>query len=122
MDYSCTAAWNRAACRRFELWPSRHARVVHELAAEYGVPARVSLEEHMGCGIGVCLGCVTRIDRGVPSRAHLPRRAGVREHAGDVVSGESVNMAVEILGLHFKNPVARHRAPRVRPEFAPTWT
>lgn len=33
---------------------------VAELAAEAGVPAQISLEERMACGIGACLGCITR--------------------------------------------------------------
>jgi dihydroorotate dehydrogenase electron transfer subunit len=30
------------------------------LAAESGLPLQVSVEEHMGCGIGTCQGCVVR--------------------------------------------------------------
>jgi dihydroorotate dehydrogenase electron transfer subunit len=28
------------------------------LAHRYHIPAEVSMEEHMACGIGACLGCV----------------------------------------------------------------
>ena len=35
-------------------------RAVKEFAKERGIPAYLSLEERMACGIGVCLGCVTR--------------------------------------------------------------
>ena len=41
-------------------------RAVKKYAAECGIPAFISLEERMACGVGVCLGCVTRtvgIDR-----------------------------------------------------------
>ena len=34
------------------------------LAEEYGVLAQVSLEEHMSCGIGACLGCVIETHSG----------------------------------------------------------
>ena len=34
---------------------------VAELAKAYGVACQVSLEEHMGCGIGICLVCVCKI-------------------------------------------------------------
>lgn len=34
---------------------------VAELAREFRVPAQVSLETHMACGFGVCLGCVTAL-------------------------------------------------------------
>ena len=33
-------------------------KAVAQLAAEYAVPCMVSLEERMGCGFGVCAGCV----------------------------------------------------------------
>lgn len=35
-------------------------RAVRDYAAEAGIPAYVSLEERMACGVGVCLGCVTK--------------------------------------------------------------
>lgn len=38
-------------------------RGVKNFAAERGVPAYISLEERMACGVGVCLGCVCRTVR-----------------------------------------------------------
>ena len=35
-------------------------RAVKKLAEETGIPAKVSLEEKMGCGMGVCLGCAVK--------------------------------------------------------------
>ncbi len=35
-------------------------RAVKSLAREYGIPAFVSLEERMACGVGACLGCVVK--------------------------------------------------------------
>jgi dihydroorotate dehydrogenase electron transfer subunit len=35
------------------------------IAAKYGMPAQVSLEAHMACGIGACLGCVTETRSGL---------------------------------------------------------
>ena len=32
-------------------------RAVKTLAMEKNIPCQVSLEERMGCGLGVCLGC-----------------------------------------------------------------
>jgi dihydroorotate dehydrogenase electron transfer subunit len=32
-------------------------RTVHEVAASLDATCEVSLESHMACGIGVCLGC-----------------------------------------------------------------
>lgn len=40
---------------------------VHNLAKEAGIPCHVSLEAHMGCGFGACLGCVVP-GAGVPYR------------------------------------------------------
>ena len=36
------------------------ARTV-EIAGKYGVPIEVSLEKRMGCGIGVCMGCICKL-------------------------------------------------------------
>lgn len=36
-------------------------RAVQKLALEYGVEAQLSLEEHMGCGIGACLTCNCKV-------------------------------------------------------------
>ena len=33
-----------------------------DLAVRRGLPAQVSLEERMGCALGVCMGCVVEID------------------------------------------------------------
>lgn len=35
-------------------------RAVQKLAAEKGIQCQVSLEEKMGCGLGVCLGCAVK--------------------------------------------------------------
>jgi dihydroorotate dehydrogenase electron transfer subunit len=35
-------------------------RKVSEIAKEYRIPAYISMEEHMACGIGACLGCVVK--------------------------------------------------------------
>lgn len=34
------------------------------LSKKYGIPAQISLEEHMACGIGACLGCVVNTKEG----------------------------------------------------------
>jgi dihydroorotate dehydrogenase electron transfer subunit len=36
-------------------------QAVAAIAAECGLPCQVSLERPMGCGIGVCLGCVVPV-------------------------------------------------------------
>ncbi len=41
--------------------PGPMLRGVAALAAEYGVPCQVSLEERMACGVGACLGCAVSV-------------------------------------------------------------
>jgi len=40
--------------------PMPMLRLVKDFALREGIPAQVSLEERMGCGIGVCLGCAVK--------------------------------------------------------------
>jgi dihydroorotate dehydrogenase electron transfer subunit len=40
------------------------------VAQEAGVPAEVSLDPWMGCGVGTCLGCVVRIQNAAEEKAH----------------------------------------------------
>ena len=48
----------------FGCGPTSMLKAVGRLAAEFGLPAELSLDEHMGCGIGVCLTCVVPIKAG----------------------------------------------------------
>lgn len=43
--------------------PMPMLRAVKELAAKRGVLAYLSLEEHMACGVGACLGCVVKTNK-----------------------------------------------------------
>lgn len=40
--------------------PMPMLRAVKAYAAEHGIKAYISLEEHMACGVGACLGCVVK--------------------------------------------------------------
>jgi dihydroorotate dehydrogenase electron transfer subunit len=40
--------------------PHPMLKEVAALAKKYNIPAQVSMEEHMACGIGACLGCVVK--------------------------------------------------------------
>ncbi|WP_419784843.1 dihydroorotate dehydrogenase electron transfer subunit [Pseudodesulfovibrio sp.] len=40
--------------------PTPFMRTVQKFAAEFGARAQLSLENRMGCGVGACLGCVTK--------------------------------------------------------------
>jgi len=48
----------------FACGPTAMLKAVGRLAAEFELPAELSLDEHMGCGIGVCLTCVVPIKAG----------------------------------------------------------
>ena len=48
----------------FACGPTPMLKAVGRLAAEFNLPAELSLDEHMGCGIGVCLACVVPIKAG----------------------------------------------------------
>jgi len=40
-------------------------KAVADMANEYALAAQLSLEEHMSCGIGACLGCVVKTKGGL---------------------------------------------------------
>jgi dihydroorotate dehydrogenase electron transfer subunit len=44
--------------------PHPMLKVIAKIAASHDIRAFVSLEEHMACGIGACLGCVTKTKTG----------------------------------------------------------
>jgi dihydroorotate dehydrogenase electron transfer subunit len=45
-------------CTIYACGPRPMLKKISRLAKQYNLPAQVSLEEHMACGIGACLGCV----------------------------------------------------------------
>ena len=44
--------------------PKPMLKEVCSISLKYKIPAEVSLEEHMSCGIGACLGCVVQTKEG----------------------------------------------------------
>jgi len=48
----------------FACGPTAMLKAVGQLAVEFDLPAELSLDEHMGCGMGVCLTCVVPIKAG----------------------------------------------------------
>lgn len=44
--------------------PQPMLKEVSKIAKNYRIPTQVSLEEHMACGIGACLGCVVKTKQG----------------------------------------------------------
>jgi dihydroorotate dehydrogenase electron transfer subunit len=53
-----------AGRKLFACGPTPMLRAAGRLAAEFNLPAELSLDEHMCCGIGVCLTCVVPIRAG----------------------------------------------------------
>ena len=51
---------NDESVRIYSCGPTPMLRGVKAFAAEAGIPAQVSLEEKMACGIGACLACVCK--------------------------------------------------------------
>jgi len=54
-------------CRQSTIYacgPKPMLKEVCRLAAGYKIPAQVSLEEHLACGVGACLGCVVNTTEG----------------------------------------------------------
>lgn len=47
----------------FACGPTPMLRAVGGIAEEVGLPAELSMDEHMCCGVGVCLTCVIRVKR-----------------------------------------------------------
>ena len=48
----------------FACGPLPMLKAVQALAKETKIPCQISLEERMGCGIGVCLGCAVKVNAG----------------------------------------------------------
>lgn len=54
----------------FACGPLPMLRAVRAYGAEKGIPAYISLEEHMACGVGACLGCVVKT-KDVDAHSHV---------------------------------------------------
>jgi dihydroorotate dehydrogenase electron transfer subunit len=57
-----------ASASLYACGPDAMLHAVARLAARRGLPAQVSLDPWMGCGIGTCLGCVVPIQRAEDAR------------------------------------------------------
>ena len=54
----------------FACGPMPMLRAIKNFAAERGIKAYISLEEHMACGVGACLGCVVKT-KNVDHHSHV---------------------------------------------------
>jgi len=48
----------------FACGPKPMLKEISSISKKYEIPTQISLEEHMGCGIGACLGCVVDTKQG----------------------------------------------------------
>jgi dihydroorotate dehydrogenase electron transfer subunit len=48
----------------FACGPLPMSKAIQELAKDKNIPCQISLEERMGCGFGVCLGCAVKVTSG----------------------------------------------------------
>ncbi len=51
-------------CKLFACGPTPMLKAVSRIAEEFDVPAELSMDQHMCCGVGVCLTCVVPIKVG----------------------------------------------------------
>lgn len=59
-------------------------KAVKELATKNNIPCQISLEERMGCGIGVCLGCAVKLNLGEEEQYTHVCKAGPVFNANNV--------------------------------------
>jgi dihydroorotate dehydrogenase electron transfer subunit len=57
-------ATRRAATTIYACGPKPMLKAITKIAKQHSISARLSLEEHMACGIGACLGCVVNTTHG----------------------------------------------------------
>ena len=64
-------------------------RAVQSYAKEKGIPAQISLEEKMACGIGACLACVCQ-SKEVDEHSHVHNKRICKD--GPVFDAEEVEL------------------------------
>lgn len=73
----------------FACGPMPMLRAIKKFAAEHRIKAYISLEEHMACGVGACLGCVVKT-REVDHHSHVHNARICTD--GPVFEAEEVNL------------------------------
>jgi dihydroorotate dehydrogenase electron transfer subunit len=72
----------------FACGPTGMLKAVGKIAEEFKVPAELSMDEHMCCGVGVCLTCVIPVKTGGgPGRAEAHQREGGWEYQRTCTEG-----------------------------------
>lgn len=119
-----TAAIDSESIKKYDVvyacGPTPMLAYIKKISGEAKVKCYLSLEKHMACGMGACLGCTVKTSEGnkrcckdgpvfdaeildftpssSPVTKPLPRRAPLSEN-------ESPDLRVKIAGVEFKNPV-----------------
>ena len=83
--------------------PKPMLKNVADVAAEYGVPCQVSMEERMACGVGACLGCAIQMADG--TMKHVCKDGPVFDAGGGGRGMSKVDQSVVLAGVRLKNPV-----------------
>lgn len=73
----------------FACGPTPMQRGVKAYAAEHGIPAQLSLEERMACGIGACLACVCR-SKEIDGHSHVNNKRVCKD--GPVFMAEEIEL------------------------------
>jgi dihydroorotate dehydrogenase electron transfer subunit len=55
---------NRQPSTIYACGPAALLKEISRISKEYDIPAQISLEAHMACGIGACMGCVIKTKEG----------------------------------------------------------
>ena len=58
-----TGEISRRDCMIYACGPELMLKALVPICKQYDIPAQVSIERHMGCGIGTCLSCVCKVDK-----------------------------------------------------------
>ncbi len=69
--------------------PRPMLKEVSRISLKYNIPAQVSLEDHMACGIGACLGCVVKVRSKEPGAGSSQYKRVCKEgpvfNAGEII-------------------------------------
>ena len=65
--------------------PKGMLKAVAGIAAKHDIPCQVSMEEHMACGVGVCLGCPVKVKAGNKYEYKMVCKDGPVFDAGEIV-------------------------------------
>ncbi len=57
----CPAGRDERRTTIYACGPTPMLKAVSALSRQYNIPAQISLEAHMACGIGACLGCAVKV-------------------------------------------------------------